>query len=473
MSALKRLPHSRFIAVIMLMLLMLSLFITFINADVGKLQVEWQQFLPGISGEAVVQTSDGGFLALGTNATLYTEADSGETKYANTTHLLIKTARDGSIVWTKTLPVTEPDFLNIMIKTSDGGYALGGGKFVTLPWHVTPDFVLNESMRQLFLLKVDSMGNAQWSGIYQNYDGEGLGQSAYLKSLIQTNDGGFALAGSYSEQGRIPRIWFVKTDNSGNLQWNKTIRSEEPNERAGGLSAVTQTSDGGYMIIGSSYIPGDGRSVENIKIDANGNTQWIKKYPGLTYDNSPECNCAIPTNDGYLIGGSIRYEEYYGWLAKVDSLGNPVWNRTYLEPYGQIYSVAQIGEDGYFFAGVTGKNSSYGGNAVIFKIDSEGNVKGQVKFEPEPSLSHYSTNQPNQIAVTDEGGCILVGTWNSTIPLSSGFEKFWLVKIAPTPTPSQEPTLVPEQLETIVGAAIAVAIIGAGLGLLSYLIKRK
>jgi hypothetical protein len=132
-------------------------------------------------------------------------------------------------------------------------------------------------MPQLFLLKVDPMGNTQWSGIYQNYDGEGLGQSAYLESLIQTNDGGFTLAGSYSEQGRIPRIWFVKTDKSGNLQWNKTIRSEEPNERAGGLSAVTQTGDGGYMIIGSSYIPGDGRSVESIKIDTNGNTQWIKK----------------------------------------------------------------------------------------------------------------------------------------------------------------------------------------------------
>jgi parallel beta-helix repeat protein len=40
-----------------------------------------------------------------------------------------------------------------------------------------------------------------------------------------------------------------------------------------------------------------------------------------------------------------------------------------------------------------------------------------------------------------------------------------------TPTPSQEPQQA--QIEAIVGAAIAVAIIGAGLGLLIYLIKRK
>ena len=43
----------------------------------------------------------------------------------------------------------------------------------------------------------------------------------------------------------------------------------------------------------------------------------------------------------------------------------------------------------------------------------------------------------------------------------------------PSPTPSQEPMLTPEQLEIIVGVIIAAAVIGAGLGLLIYLIRRK
>jgi len=42
----------------------------------------------------------------------------------------------------------------------------------------------------------------------------------------------------------------------------------------------------------------------------------------------------------------------------------------------------------------------------------------------------------------------------------------------PTPTPPQEPQQT-QQFEAILGAAIAVAVIGAGLGLLIYLIKRK
>ena len=43
---------------------------------------------------------------------------------------------------------------------------------------------------------------------------------------------------------------------------------------------------------------------------------------------------------------------------------------------------------------------------------------------------------------------------------------------SPTPTPSQEPQQT-EQPEIIIGAAIAAAVIGAGLGLLIYRIKRK
>jgi hypothetical protein len=43
----------------------------------------------------------------------------------------------------------------------------------------------------------------------------------------------------------------------------------------------------------------------------------------------------------------------------------------------------------------------------------------------------------------------------------------------PTTTPSQEPALTPEQSEAIIGAAIVIVVIGAGLGLLIYLIKRK
>jgi hypothetical protein len=44
---------------------------------------------------------------------------------------------------------------------------------------------------------------------------------------------------------------------------------------------------------------------------------------------------------------------------------------------------------------------------------------------------------------------------------------------APTATPSHQSTLTPEQVNIIIGVAVVAVVIGAGLGLLIYLIKRK
>jgi parallel beta-helix repeat protein len=44
---------------------------------------------------------------------------------------------------------------------------------------------------------------------------------------------------------------------------------------------------------------------------------------------------------------------------------------------------------------------------------------------------------------------------------------------APTSTPSQQSTLTPEQVTTIIGVVIVAVVFGAGLGLLIYLIKKK
>jgi hypothetical protein len=68
--------------------------------------------------------------------------------------------------------------------------------------------------------------------------------------------------------------------------------------------------------------------------------------------------------------------------------------------------------------------------------------------------------------------------WSNTQTLSIGDSQMPTPSPATTPTPT--PTMAPynepqqtEQLDIIIGVAITVAVIGAGLGLLIYLIKRK
>ena len=88
------------------------------------------------------------------------------------------------------------------------------------------------------------------------------------KSLIQTSDGGYAIAGfTISFGAGSGDVYVVKLDANGNLQWTKAIggpASEEGN-------SLIQTSDGGYVIAGStSSFGAGGADVYVIKLDKNG-----------------------------------------------------------------------------------------------------------------------------------------------------------------------------------------------------------
>lgn len=87
-------------------------------------------------------------------------------------------------------------------------------------------------------------------------------------SLIQTSDGGYAIAGTTTSFGAGGRdVYVIKLDAKGNLQWTKTIggRSVEKG------SSLVQTSDGGYAIAGETESFGAGNGdVYVVKLDRNG-----------------------------------------------------------------------------------------------------------------------------------------------------------------------------------------------------------
>jgi hypothetical protein len=470
MTASKRLHNSRLITAALLMLLMLSFFITFIRADAGELQLEWQKFLPGISGTSVIQTSDGGYLALGVNASIQ-ESDYGA-RFANQEPILIKTDSSGNIIWTKTYHAEDGRLeLSEIIETSDGGYALGGVRVV--------ENVYLNAENKIILMKLDSQGNVQWSKLFIGYNdtySDAVGPTS-IKGLIQTSDRGFVIVTGYLHTMYINEIWFVKTDAVGNLMLSKTI--------SGGLISIVSASDGGFAIISQIIGRGGGSKFRLIKIDSEGNTQWTNTY--IQQDSiSSYSTCGIATRDGgYILGGYAIIDRNYGWLVKTDSQGNMLWNKTcsYKGYSSSIQSILQTEDGEFFFVGEAVNQTKFGefdSNTQAFtwigKTDNIGNIQGEAAIA---MGNHFTT--PTSVIQAKDGGYAFVGTWNESQPATSD-QRFWLVKISPasiptpspstTPTPSQEPHQT-EQIEAIVGAAIVVAVLGAGLGLLIYLIKRK
>jgi hypothetical protein len=169
-----------------------------------------------------------------------------------------------------------------LIQTSDGGYAIAG---------LTQSFGAGDW--DVYVVKLDTHGNLQWTKTIggKKEDG-GL-------SLIQTSDGGYAIAGyTFSFGAGEADVYVVKLDANGNLQWTKTIG--RPGNEIG--FSLIQTSDGGYVIAGSTESFGvGGADVYIVKLDANGNLQWTKTIGGKGWDAGFSL---IQTSDGgYAIGG--------------------------------------------------------------------------------------------------------------------------------------------------------------------------
>ncbi len=258
------------------------------------------------SGRSIIQTSDGGYALAG-----YTESyGSGSGDF-----WLIKIDQYGSVEWSQTYGGPDDDGASTVIQTSDGGYALTG---------YTDSY--GAGNHDFWLVKTDSSGNMAFNVTMGGFDDE----IAY--SVIQTSDNGFALAGYTGSYGAGSNdFWFVKTDQNGDPQWNQTY---------GGLNnetaySLVQTTDGGYALAGYTESFGAGGSdAWLVKTDSSGNVNWNQTYNNVYgQGNSERAYSLIQTSDGgYALAGITQFFSADGndfWLVKTNSIGEKQWDWAY------------------------------------------------------------------------------------------------------------------------------------------------
>ena len=99
------------------------------------------------------------------------------------------------------------------------------------------------------MFKADRKGTEQWSRVF------GGSQYDEARHIQQTSDGGYIISGTTKSYGfGGSDIWLIKTDPSGLIEWN-TYFGGTHNEHGG---QVLQTSDGGFILIGDRDFSGDG-----------------------------------------------------------------------------------------------------------------------------------------------------------------------------------------------------------------------
>ncbi|MFZ2125785.1 MAG: hypothetical protein WA087_01555, partial [Candidatus Saccharimonadales bacterium] len=229
---------------------------------------------PGMDrADSVAQTADGGYIVSGTYA--INGGDSYIAKYDS----------DGNIVWNKTWGGSEFDEGSSVIQTSDNGYMVTG---------TTNSF--GGGYMQLFLIKYDSDGNMSWNNVYSGLD------YTSSESIVQTSDGGYAIAGSVSGSGVNAGgcdTLLAKFNSSGNLTWDAAWGSEGDDS----ANSVVQTSDGGFAITGNTTLF-DEYDMIIIKYDSGGVISWKNTFGNTSDDTNEDGNSIVQTIDGgYTIGG--------------------------------------------------------------------------------------------------------------------------------------------------------------------------
>jgi uncharacterized delta-60 repeat protein len=340
---------------------------------------------------SIQQTSDGGYIVAG-------DTHSFGAFYSNA--LIIKLNSSGNIQWSRSIGETDGDDASSIQQTSDGGYIVAG---------YTNSFGTGGDV---LVVKLDSSGNIQWSRAIGGTDDDAA------NSIQQTSDGGYIVAGyTYSFGAGSYDFLIIKLNSSGNIQWSRAIGGTNYDEAL----SIQQTSDGGYIVAGYTNSFGAGRfDALIIKLNSSGNIQWSRAIGGTNGDDA--VSIQQTSDGGYIVAG---YTNSFGaggdvLIIKLNSSGNIQWSRAIGGTnYDEALSIQQTSDGGYIVAGYTDSFGT-GGDVLVFKLDSSGNIQWS------RAIGGTSIDRAYSIQQTSDGGYIVAG---DTLSFGAGSFDFLIIKL--------------------------------------------
>jgi len=279
------------------------------------------------------------------------------------------------------------------IQTSDGGYITAG---------YTTSF--GAGHWDLFLVKFNSSGAVEWSRAVG-----GTSPDAGW-SVVQTTDGGYAVAGetySYSTEDNSD-LFLVKFSSSGDVEWSRAIDGTDDDVGR----SVVQTVDGGYAVIGFSYSFSSGDDVFLVKFSSTGSVEWSRAVGG----GGTDCDIGLgisgiqTTDSGYVVAGYAGNRSFDTLinsdllLMKFSPTGSVEWSRAVGGTnFDMGRSVVQTSDGGYV---VTGWTASFGADSSdLFLVKF--NSSGVVEWARAVGGTNYDMGR--SVVQTSDGGYVVAG----------------------------------------------------------------
>ncbi|AXB59011.1 T9SS type A sorting domain-containing protein [Flavobacterium fluviale] len=312
------------------------------------------------------------------------------------------------ILWEKSYGGTHADYLFDAQPTADYGFILAGSSLSDKTGNKEQE---NHGDLDYWVWKMKENGELDWQ---KSFGGSGFD---LLQSIKNTSDGGFLLAGTSSSSKSFQKkenckglsdFWIIKLNAAGDQQWQRTVGGDGQEE----LLCAFQTKDGGYILGGSSS--SSPRSITSSKFDE-------KSFIPDPYSKSEKSR------------GNMDY-----WLIKLDKQGVIEWQKTYGGQYSDLLrSMEQTADNGYILAGYS--NSPISGDKTepnkgvgdywILKINDTGEIQWQKTYGAD------GDDQPYVIHQTKDGGYIVGGNSNSSNALTTeggivaNGTDYWILKL--------------------------------------------
>jgi hypothetical protein len=333
------------------------------------LKNSWIKILGGNKNDqvtSIIQTKDGEFIVTG-------KTESIENGTIDT--WIIKLDKYGNKIWDKTIKGGDWNEANSIIETKDGGFIVAGSIVSNIGW------------KDVWIIKLDKNGNKLWDKTFGGFEWD----EDY--SIIETKDGGFAIAGMTRSKGNgNVDGWVIKLDKYGNMLWDKALGGSKWDI----VYSIIQTIDGGFIVAGETESKGNRKSDAWImKLDKYGNKLWDKTFGRKKWDRAYSI---IQTKNGeFVVIGTIDanddiFDNNF-WIIKLDKNGNKLWDKTFGNNYEEIiHSIIQTKDSGFVVAG----NNDF--DFTIIKFDKNGNIlwNKTLKNNNYNSIIHiYSITQTN------------------------------------------------------------------------------
>jgi len=357
----------------------------------------WSKTLGGAAGdtaEDIKQTADGGYIVAGD-----TKSSGGGLSDV----YVIKLDTQGTQEWTRVFGGAGFDAAKSVVQTADGGYAAAG--------YTNSQ---GSGLADVWILKLTASGTQVWERVY------GGSSSDAAESIIQTSDGGYAVAGyTYSLGMGLADIWVMKLDSSGIMQW-QLVRGGTGNDVA---REIRETADGGYIIAGFTTSTGYGQEdFYAVKLTSSGAVSWEKTYGGASIDKAESIIQAA--DGGYVIAGetaSTGNGESDFWILKLGSTGTPAWTKIYGGvQFDASYSVAASPAGGYIVAGYTDSSGAGAEDMLLLKISAAGATEWYRTF------GGAFADVAHAVIPTSDGGYAVAGYTASS---GAGLEDVYLLKL--------------------------------------------